>query len=167
MIDLLQALPGVAAGKGGKSEEHITAAQNIWKALDDMAEADPEQYNKFIRQQMEQAQQLGLKKPTNHPSVILTASIERTECAAATAAVISLFESEECQQPSVSGKTWNASSVQLSEMRAEFRVCQLSSCTLIIHLQLLATSHRLMHPCSTGQERPFHRQGSRWRSMCL
>lgn len=115
MIDLMQAMSGA-----GKNEDHISAARNVWKALDDMAEADPEQYDKFIQQQMNQAQDLGLKKPASQPGVVLTVFVESTS--SITAAVISLFEQEECPQPSEAGKPWNPSSVQLPNMRVKFRV---------------------------------------------
>ena len=115
MIDLLQSMPDA-----GKSEDQVVAARNIWKALDDMAEADPEQYNKFIQQQMHQAKDLGLQKPATHPGVVLTTSVESKSTAQA--AVISLFEHEQCPQPSESGKPWNPQSVQLQNMRIEFRV---------------------------------------------
>jgi hypothetical protein len=115
MDDLLQNV-----GKGGKNADHIAAARNIWKALDDMAEANPEQYNEFIKQQMEQAHDLGMVKPASHPGVILTASVASSS--GSKAAVISLFESEQCSQPTVRGKPWNKSSAQLPSMRIEFRV---------------------------------------------
>lgn len=120
MIDLLKAMPG-PPGKDGKSQDHMLAAQNIWKALDDMAEADPEQYKKFIQQQMESAQQLGFKEPADHPAVILTTAIQPVS-KHTSAAVISLFENEKCQPPKESGKLWSASAAQLSAMVIEFKV---------------------------------------------
>ena len=156
MIDLLQSMPGA-----GKNDDQMAAARNIWKALDDMAEADPEQYNKFIQQQMHQAKDLGLQKPATHPGVVLTASVESKS--STKAAVVSLFENEQIPQPSEAGKPWNPQSVQLQNMQIEFRVRSCLAC----HTRSAACLHLLSHTLTTEPEGAILGEGPGWRSMCV
>ena len=52
-------------GEDGKglSEEDMKKANGLWKMLDDMYEADPEEYKKFIEKQMKEGREAGFKLP--------------------------------------------------------------------------------------------------------
>ena len=52
-------------GEDGKglSEEDMKKANGLWKMLDDMYEADPEEYKKFIEKQMKDGREAGFKLP--------------------------------------------------------------------------------------------------------
>jgi hypothetical protein len=102
---LLKSIPA------GAQNEHMAAAQSIWRALDDMAENEPEQYQHFIKQQMNNAKEFAPKLPARRPGIILTASCSTTAS-----------DEAPCSPPTVDGHPWSVGCGQLASMMISFKV---------------------------------------------